>query len=93
MKNPSAFQRSAQHVRTQWPRAISVILLTALPVFLWWPAGFRAPVESLARYVGVAIYRFDSDDMPRCEQFARHTQAMPPDGAVACRTRAGQLMV
>ncbi len=89
----SAFRRTCRSFRIQVLRAVSVIMLAALPLFLLWPMGFRSPMESLARYVGVAIYRFDSDDMPRCEQFARHTHALPPDGAVACQTPAGQLMV
>jgi len=75
------------------PRLISVAVLAALPITLLWPYWKHRLPEELARHLMSAIYEFPSDDMPRCEQFIRHTHAGGSAGPVACETYPGQLLV
>lgn len=73
------------------PSLISVAALAALPITLLWPYWKHRLPEELASHLVSAVYEFPSDDMPRCEQFIRHTHAGA--GQVACETHPGQLMV
>lgn len=73
------------------PSLISVAALAALPITLLWPYWKHCLPEELASHLVSAVYEFPSDDMPRCEQFIRHTHAGA--GQVACETHPGQLMV
>lgn len=75
------------------PRLISVVVLAALPITLLWPYWKQSLPEELTRHLISAIYEFPSDDMPRCEQFIRHTHTGASVGQVACESHLGQLMI
>lgn len=75
------------------PRLISVVVLAALPITLLWPYWKQSLPEEFTRHLVSALYEFPSDDMPRCEQFIRHTHTGAPVGQVACESHFGQLMV
>lgn len=76
-------------------RTVSMALLLGLPLFLLWPSLRNSPAESLTHHLVSAIYQFESDEMPRCEQFARHTDSAHKSGSgpVACEASPNQLMI
>lgn len=75
-------------------QVLSIAMLCALPALLLTPEGGRSVNErQLTRHLAVAIYRFGSDAMPRCDQFVRPTTYVNQArisvhvGPVACQTR------
>ena len=74
-------------------RAISGVMLAALPITLLWPYWHPMLPGGVAQHLVSAIYEFSSDEMPRCEQFVRHTEASDIIRSVACETSPAQMMV
>ena len=58
------------------------------------PGWHRSMSETqLTQHLSAAIYRFQSDAMPRCEQFVQQTRVSPVAGGVLCQTRASGFSV
>ncbi len=74
-------------------RVTSGMMLAALPITLLWPYWQHTLPGGVAQHLVSAIYEFPSDEMPRCEQFVRHTDTAAMIGPVACETSPAQMMV
>ncbi len=74
-------------------RVTSATILATLPIVLLWPYWRAALPDEVTQYLAPAIYEFPSEQMPRCEQFARHAEIASVRGSTACETNPEQMVV